>query len=141
MFSSYFEGLRIVWVEHAKTGDLVPVVLHGGVVVEDVDDNVYKKKNDDEDENLIEVDNPLLSYPPPLGGNENHIDAQFVNQQESTYSHTDTVVLIRSIYLFAQGLLAGFCFTSIANQTSITSGGDTEFLVSHFIPKTYSFFR
>ena len=59
------KGARIVWVEHAKTGELVPVILRGGMTVtEDSDDSPEDHKKESDSPNT-----PLL-MPPSLSGKE-----------------------------------------------------------------------
>jgi hypothetical protein len=57
------KGVRIVWVEHAKTGELVPVKLRGGVAIAE-DENVPEESDDN---NNDDPNTPLL-LPPSLTG-------------------------------------------------------------------------
>ena len=57
------KGARIVWVEHAKTGELVPVILRGGVAIAEDENNTQEDSKKDTDD----VNTPLL-LPPSLSG-------------------------------------------------------------------------
>ena len=59
------KGVRIVWIEHAKTGELVPVTLRGGVATAEDSNDL----NEDLDEKNDNVNTPLL-MPLPLSGRQ-----------------------------------------------------------------------
>jgi hypothetical protein len=56
-------GVRIVWIEHAKTGELVPVTLRGGVATSEDSNDLPEDLNEKTDN----VNTPLL-MPLPLSG-------------------------------------------------------------------------
>jgi hypothetical protein len=56
-------GVRIVWIEHAKTGELVPVTLRGGVATAEDSNDLPEDLNDKNDN----ANTPLL-MPLPLSG-------------------------------------------------------------------------
>jgi hypothetical protein len=122
-------------VQHAKTGELVPVVVGGSAGADE-------SEQDDADKNnaVDPARQPLLPpLPPPLNAGAHDVEsgqayassamaaAQF---DEATHSFDDTVVLIRSAFLFAQGLLAGFCFTTISTETAAVAN-DADFLIGY----------
>lgn len=122
-----FTGSNIAWVQHAKTGELVPVVIMGGEETNETDreENMDSKNTDQAKVPLLRPSPLITTYQDIEGG-----QALAVQFDGATHSFDDTVVLIRSAFLFAQGLLAGFCFTTICNETS-AAHGDVEFVVSY----------
>lgn len=72
------KGARVVWVEHAKTGELVSIVLRGGMpVAEDSDDSPEDPKLESDDPNI-----PLL-MPLSLSGKEG---MEYTNKNISCWS-------------------------------------------------------
>jgi len=122
-------------VQHAKTGELVPVVVGGSAGADE------SEQDDADKNNAVDPARQLLlpPLPPPLNAGAHDVEsgqayassamaaAQF---DEATHSFDDTVVLIRSAFLFAQGLLAGFCFTTISTQTAAVAN-DADFLIGY----------
>ena len=90
------KGVRIVWVEHAKTGELVPVALRGGVALVEDSSQIPENVSDDNDD----VNSPLL-MPPSLSGRQLNGNSQYLCVVLNTLlCHPSTAaVLISTILL------------------------------------------
>ena len=99
-------GANIAWVQHAKTGELVPVVIRGGDASDEQEqEEADKNNNNDQQRQPLLLPTPLIASGADVEGGQAYASnamevAQF---DEATHSFDDTVVLIRSAFLFAQG--------------------------------------
>ena len=123
-------GGRVIWVENARTLELVPVILRLGEaqVDDERDDGISTRMNEGVGASDEE---PLL--PPSLEENKSgnrHDDLMNnsdVDENDVSPEHRQLAVVMRIFYLFTQGVFAGFCFSTVYLANSAT-GDDTLFL-------------
>ncbi|KAJ1411618.1 hypothetical protein B484DRAFT_182185 [Ochromonadaceae sp. CCMP2298] len=140
-------GSQLVWVENAHTGELVPVARRGkkkmslrmgrgggrGQETADVD----AEAGGDLEAGALESDRLLgtPSMPPPLDVGEMGVGAfqKSLHQQQEDeiapiVSYRNLVMVQRACFLVVQGMLAGFCFTTLLAVES-ANGSDTQLLL------------
>lgn len=99
-------GKRVVYVEHAITGELSPVFLDipQEINYDEIEDDIAHK-----DDTEIE---PLLQIP----GRDRH---SLRDRRPSIDFPTLTAIYLRVIFLMVQGVLAGYSFTTIYIQNAV----------------------
>lgn len=138
---------RTLWVENAKTGELMPVtrrnISSGGNEMikegkEGRGDELDTERLGDE-EGIVEAEySSLLPLPRPLldaeeldfedtqypySGMKNGDDNDFSSLAASITGYYSNILWQRVFFLFFQGLLAGFVFTIVYSQETYTSDG------------------
>ena len=110
-------GSHVVWVENARTGELMPVLLDsagGGA-----DDNGGDERDNTEEGNEEDENSPLI-LPAPLDDGDGHKDSEVskltlhTEQGENASEHSYAALFLRGLFLLFQGVLAGFNFISVS---------------------------
>ena len=99
-------GKRVVYVEHAITGELTPVFLENPQEInyDEIEEDIARKED-------TEIE-PLLQIP----GDDPH---SLRNRRPSLDFPTVTGIYLRVIFLLVQGVLAGYSFTTIYIQNAV----------------------
>ena len=127
------DGVKMVWVENARTGLMVPVFLSGS------EDASHRRGADsgveDEERPSLEDEAALLVPPSPLrnDGWSKHASLSFTGEFElntgNNLAGSSAALLARVVFFLCQGLFAGFAFsTALAQQSSST---DAKFLLDY----------
>jgi len=131
------DGSRVVWVENARTGELVPVYLRSGAA----DDRSSRAANAEVDEtaggeegNAADAEEAaLLAFPPPLQDTPAQIfgldKPAGADCEEDNASHSSAAMFLRASFLLFQGLFAGFAFATVALDN--TAPNDATFLTQY----------
>ena len=131
-------GGRVVWVENARTQELVPILLtHAFADAEsdEMDDTVVGRGTADTDSHHIPLPAPLdtkgdIGADPQLANLTEFNDLAGDNPRSSEFR--DLASSMQMFYIFCQGLFAGFCFSTLyAVLGSRNSDGD--FLTSYWL--------
>ena len=111
------DGSHVVWVENARTGELLPTLL-GSLGTSNDDDADGERDNNDPDAEYDES-SPLV-LPKPLDDSEEDnkflVTAQAMDNIENGDSsgHSYAAIFLRGLFLLFQGMLAGFNFISVS---------------------------
>lgn len=121
-------SVQVVWVENAKTGQLVPVQLRTA------DDGANDNNQDNDDGPHHDEDASILIMPPPLRNDQSAHgqSAKFPNDEIlAADNNTSTIVsqFVKMAFFTCHALLAVFSFSSILIQKSSTS--DYRFVVDY----------
>jgi len=114
-------GNHVVWVENARTGELMPVLLDaagGGA-----DDNGGDERDNTEEGNEEDENSPLI-LPSPLDDSDGNggmmkdsevSSTSLINiEQGDASGHSYAALFLRGLFLLFQGMLAGFNFISVS---------------------------
>jgi hypothetical protein len=150
------DGGRVVWVENARTMQLVPLLLHRGSLGEEESDEINDDLNDFN--NAVPLAIPLPSSLASGKGGDASADDDEADLQEQNLAQIaesgasdsyllntevrNMVSLMKVFYLLCQGLFAGFCFSTIyysmdtTNVQSASSDSNSQFY--QFLANYYS---
>jgi hypothetical protein len=111
------DGTQRVWVEDARTGELMPTKMRYGSATGNDDDNEDNLANEGED-----GEDSILLLPAPLGKRGSDDDATTEKDTESleqgdSSGHSYAAMFLGAIFVCFQGMLAGFSFISAALMT------------------------
>jgi hypothetical protein len=112
------QGKRIVYVEHAITGELTPILLDNPVAID------YSTMDDEYNDDNDEIE-PLLS------------PTDKTNKKSLTNNLDFTLITsfyLRALYILIQGILAGFTFTTLYIQTAASPTDQTLFFLQIYSP-------
>lgn len=128
------DGVKMVWVENARTGLMVPVFLSGA---EDKNHRGETESSvEDEERPPLEDEAALLVTPSPLrndGWSNKHASFSFTSGLElntgNNLAGSSAALFARVVFFLCQGLFAGFAFSTALAQQS--SSSDAKFLLDY----------
>ena len=129
-----FIGGRIVWVENARTQELVPILLtHAFADAENDEIDHTSIGNTDTDKHII----PMPSLLDTKGDQDTELDfhslgesGELAGENPRSSEFRDLAASMQIFYLISQGLFAGFCFSTLYSVIGSQSD-DTAFLSNY----------
>ena len=128
------KGYRVIWAENIRSGELVPIRFREGDIGDSLNGNVEGgdlSEGEDEDDKL-----PLL--PPSLNSQQDTSANNSRGFLERASTHANIIIFLRIFYLFFQGTVAGFSFSTLYVYVNASS---TASFLSDYQPNADEFRR
>jgi hypothetical protein len=116
------DGSHIVWIENARTGELLPTRVGASGQPTSQGNNGDDVENEEKDSAEIDESSPLI-LPKPLidgtdGGGASQVEAAEADVEDmengDSSGHSYAAMFLRGIFILFQGMLAGFNFISVS---------------------------